>query len=149
VLLLDVVDGVLSKSGFRSDALVRATSTGPHTILRVTVPSAGVAVCKDDIIEYGLDIANSELGLRSVQSAARRPIVTRNARPANLRHRSPFSDPPPSSAGHQFPRGATASFALYNEDTFLACNLVCALLITSFRSPELIISWSLARWGSG
>ncbi|MEY4510377.1 MAG: hypothetical protein RLZZ450_2499 [Pseudomonadota bacterium] len=65
--LLDVVDGVLSKSGFRDDALVRATSTGPHTILRVTVPSAGVEVRKDDIIEYGLDIANSELGLRSVQ----------------------------------------------------------------------------------
>jgi hypothetical protein len=65
--LLDVVDDVLSKSGFRDDALVRATSTGPHTILRVTVPSAGVAVRKNDIIEYGLDIANSELGLRSVQ----------------------------------------------------------------------------------
>jgi Domain of unknown function (DUF932) len=65
--LLDVVDSVLSKSGFRDDALVRATSTGPHTLLRVTVPSAGVAVRKDDIIEYGLDIANSELGLRSVQ----------------------------------------------------------------------------------
>jgi hypothetical protein len=65
--LLDVVDDVLSKSGFRDDALVRATSTGPHTILRVTIPSAGVAVRKNDVIEYGLDIANSELGLRSVQ----------------------------------------------------------------------------------
>jgi hypothetical protein len=65
--LLDVVDDVLSKSGFRNDALVRATSTGPHTILRVTIPSAGIAVRKDDVIKYGLDIANSELGLRSVQ----------------------------------------------------------------------------------
>lgn len=65
--LLQVVDDVLTQAGYRDDALVRATSTGPHTILRITIPSAGVAVRKGDVIEFGLDVANSELGLRSVQ----------------------------------------------------------------------------------
>jgi hypothetical protein len=65
--LLEVVDDVLAASEYRDDAVVRATSTGLHTVLRVTVPSAGVVVKKDDVIEWGLDIGNSELGLRSVQ----------------------------------------------------------------------------------
>jgi hypothetical protein len=64
---LEVVDDVLKSAGYRDDVLVRAAATGPHTILRITVPSFGVAVKRDDIIEWGLDIANSELGLRSVQ----------------------------------------------------------------------------------
>lgn len=65
--LLDLVDDVITKSGYRDEAVVRATATGPHTVLRITVPSAAVAVQRGDVIEYGLDIANSELGLRSVQ----------------------------------------------------------------------------------
>ncbi len=65
--LLEVVDDVLKSAGYRDDALVRAAATGPHTLLRITVPAFGVAVKRDDIIEWGLDIANSELGLRSVQ----------------------------------------------------------------------------------
>lgn len=65
--LLEVVDDVLKSAGYRDDALVRAAATGPHTLLRITVPACGVAVKRDDIIEWGLDIANSELGLRSVQ----------------------------------------------------------------------------------
>lgn len=65
--LLEVVDDVLKSAGYRDDTLVRAAATGPHTLLRITVPAFGVAVKRDDIIEWGLDIANSELGLRSLQ----------------------------------------------------------------------------------
>jgi hypothetical protein len=66
-LLLDVARDVLRATGFHDDAVVRATVVGPHTVLRVTVPSDGVAVKPGDVIEWGVDIANSELGLRSVQ----------------------------------------------------------------------------------
>ena len=65
--LLNVVDDVLSALGYRDDARVRATACGPHSVLRITVPSAGVAVQRGDVIEFGLDVANSELGLRAVQ----------------------------------------------------------------------------------
>lgn len=66
-VLLDIVSDVLSKGGHRDSAVVRATATGPHTVLRVTVPNDGVAVKPGDVIEWGLDVGNSELGLRSVQ----------------------------------------------------------------------------------
>lgn len=66
-LLLDVARDVLVATGFHDDAVVRATAVGPHTVLRITVPSDAVAVKPDDVIEWGIDIANSELGLRSVQ----------------------------------------------------------------------------------
>lgn len=66
-LVLEVVADVLDKAGLIDDALVRATAVGTSTILRVTIPSEGVAVKRDDVIEYGLDIGNSEVGLRSVQ----------------------------------------------------------------------------------
>jgi hypothetical protein len=66
-VLLDVVSDVLQRTGFYDDARVRATATGPHTVMRVTVPSEGVAVKRDDVLEWGIDIGNSELGLRSVQ----------------------------------------------------------------------------------
>jgi Domain of unknown function (DUF932) len=46
---------------------VRSTATGPHTLLRVTLPNEGDAVKPGDVIEHGIDISNSELGLRSVQ----------------------------------------------------------------------------------
>ncbi|MCZ7679807.1 MAG: DUF945 domain-containing protein [Sandaracinaceae bacterium] len=66
-LLLDVVRNVLVATGFHHDALVRATAVGPHTVLRITIPNEGVPVKVGDVIEWGIDIANSELGLRSVQ----------------------------------------------------------------------------------
>jgi len=66
-LVLEVLHDVLDRAGFLDDALVRATAVGTSTILRITVPSEGVAVKVGDVIEYGLDIGNSEVGLRSVQ----------------------------------------------------------------------------------
>ena len=66
-LVLEVVADVLGSAGLIDAALVRATAVGTSTILRVTIPSEGVAVKRDDVIEYGLDIGNSEVGIRSVQ----------------------------------------------------------------------------------
>jgi len=66
-LVLNMVADCLDRSGYGDDAMVRAISTGPHTVLRVTLPSEGRAVKVGDVIEHGIDIANSELGLRSVQ----------------------------------------------------------------------------------
>ncbi len=65
--VLETVGRVLDRAGFLSDAVVRATAVGTSTILRVTVPNEGVAVKVGDVFEYGLDIGNSEVGLRSVQ----------------------------------------------------------------------------------
>ena len=65
--VLDVVTGVLRGAGLESAARVRATAVGPTTIVRVTLPNEGVAVRAGDVIEWGFDIGNSELGLRSVQ----------------------------------------------------------------------------------
>jgi hypothetical protein len=67
VQLLEVVGEVLRSAGLAAEAMVRATVVGPQTVLRMTVPNHGVAVRPGDVIEYGLDISNSELGLRSVQ----------------------------------------------------------------------------------
>lgn len=66
-LLLSLVAECLDRAGMRGEARVRAIATGAHTVLRVTLPSNGVAVQRGDVIEYGIDIANSELGMRSVQ----------------------------------------------------------------------------------
>ncbi|MBN4049501.1 DUF932 domain-containing protein [bacterium AH-315-N03] len=66
-LLLDMVADCLDRTGFRNDALVRATAIGPHTIMRITLPNEGTPVKVGDVIEHGIDIGNSELGLRSVQ----------------------------------------------------------------------------------
>ena len=65
--LLDMVADCLDRAGYRNDACVRAVATGPHTVLRVTLPGEGVPVKVGDVIEHGVDIGNSELGLRSVQ----------------------------------------------------------------------------------
>ncbi len=65
--LLEVVGETLDRTGFRQDALVRATGVGTHTVLRITLPNEGTPVKVGDVIEHGIDIANSELGLRSVQ----------------------------------------------------------------------------------
>ncbi len=66
-LLLELVDDVLGKSGFRGDAMVRASCVGPTMNLRITIPSAGVEVKRGDVIEWGIDLGNSEIGMRSVQ----------------------------------------------------------------------------------
>ncbi len=65
--VLEIVGEVLDRAGFLRDALVRATAVGTSTILRVTVPNEGVAVKVGDVFEYGIDVGNSEVGLRSVQ----------------------------------------------------------------------------------
>ena len=66
-VLFELVTEALDHAGLRSDALVRATAVGTSTVLRVTLPGEGVAVKRGDIIEYGIDLGNSEVGLRSVQ----------------------------------------------------------------------------------
>lgn len=66
-VLLQIVDDVLKKSGYRDDALVRASAIGPEMILRLTIPHEGVQVRQGDVIEWGIDLGNSELGMRSVQ----------------------------------------------------------------------------------
>lgn len=66
-LVLEVVGEVLDRAGYLADARVRASAVGAHTLLRITVPGEGVAVRPGDVIEWGLDIGNSEVGLRSVQ----------------------------------------------------------------------------------
>jgi hypothetical protein len=66
-LLLDIVSDCLDRTGYRHDVMVRAAGVGPHTVLRLTLPGEGVPVKVDDVIEHGIDLGNSELGLRSVQ----------------------------------------------------------------------------------
>ena len=65
--VLDVIHDVLDKAGYLADARVRASAVGAHTLLRITLPGEGIAVRAGDVIEWGLDIGNSEVGLRSVQ----------------------------------------------------------------------------------
>lgn len=66
-LLLDVVEETLDRAGYLAESRVRALAVGSHTLLRVTPPGESIAVRKDDVIEYGIDVGNSEVGLRSVQ----------------------------------------------------------------------------------
>jgi hypothetical protein len=66
-LVLEVVGEVLDKAGYLPEVRVRASAVGSHTLLRITLPAECVAVRKNDIIEHGIDIGNSEVGLRSVQ----------------------------------------------------------------------------------
>lgn len=66
-LLLEMVSDCLDRTGYRSDVMVRAAAVGPHTLLRITLPNEGVPVKVGDLIEHGIDLGNSELGLRSVQ----------------------------------------------------------------------------------
>jgi hypothetical protein len=83
--LLEIVDDALKASDFRNHAMVRSTVIGAHMVLRLTIPSGGVEVKKGDVIEWGIDIANSELGLRSVQvtPVTYRLICTNGMRSAN------------------------------------------------------------------
>jgi hypothetical protein len=65
--LLEITHDALTRAGLRDTARVRSTVYGPHTVLRITMPDQGVAVKAGDVIEWGFDLGNSELGLRSVQ----------------------------------------------------------------------------------
>lgn len=65
-LVLEIVSDALRAAGMRGDVIVRAVSTGPSTVLRLTFPNESIAVKRGDVIESGLDIANSEIGFRSV-----------------------------------------------------------------------------------
>jgi hypothetical protein len=66
-LVLEVVGEVLDRAGYLAECRVRASAVGASTLLRITLPAEGMAVRKNDIIEWGLDIGNSEVGVRSVQ----------------------------------------------------------------------------------
>lgn len=66
-LLLNMISDCLDGCGYRRDAFVRAAAVGPHTLLRITLPGDGVPVKVGDVFESGIDIGNSEVGLRSVQ----------------------------------------------------------------------------------
>lgn len=66
-LLLDIVADCLDRTGYRADARVRSIAVGAHTLLRITLPHEGKPVRVGDVIEHGIDIGNSEVGLRSVQ----------------------------------------------------------------------------------
>jgi hypothetical protein len=65
--LLETLDAALGRLGLRNDVRVRAVATGPSTVLRLTIPVNARPVKRGDVIEYGLDIANGELGNRAVQ----------------------------------------------------------------------------------
>ncbi|MDH5491899.1 MAG: DUF932 domain-containing protein, partial [Myxococcales bacterium] len=66
-LLIEMVSDCLDRTGYRNDVMVRAAAVGPHTWLRMTLPNEGVPVKVGDVVEFGIDVGNSELGLRSVQ----------------------------------------------------------------------------------
>jgi hypothetical protein len=66
-LVLDVVGEVLDRAGYLAECRVRASAVGAHTLLRITLPAESIAVRKNDVLEFGCDVANSELGIRSVQ----------------------------------------------------------------------------------
>jgi hypothetical protein len=66
-LVLEMIADTLDRCGYRKDALVRAVAVGTHTVMRVTLPGEGTEVRAGDVIEHGIDVSNSELGLRSVQ----------------------------------------------------------------------------------
>lgn len=66
-IVLETLADTLRHLGLRDHAFVRAIAVGTTTVLRLTLPSEGVAVRPGDVIEHGIEIANSELGLRSVQ----------------------------------------------------------------------------------
>jgi len=82
--LLEIVDRALLKSGFRADAMVRSTVFGPTMMLRITIPSGAIEVKRGDLIEWGIDICNSEMGLRSIQVTPMtyRLVCTNGARSA-------------------------------------------------------------------
>lgn len=67
MVLFELIADALDRAGLRNEAMVRASVVGTSTVMRITLPSEGIAVKKGDVIEHGIDLGNSEVGLRSVQ----------------------------------------------------------------------------------
>jgi hypothetical protein len=65
--IMETLDAALKRLGLRDEVRVRSVATGPTTLLRLTFPGRAKAVKVGDVIEYGLDIGNGELGNRAVQ----------------------------------------------------------------------------------
>jgi len=73
-LVLDVMRTTLAASGMLGDVLVRSAAVGPTCSLRMTFPEHALVV-KDsprvgDIVEFGFDLLNGEVGNRAVSIAA-------------------------------------------------------------------------------
>jgi hypothetical protein len=83
--LLDALSESLVRGGYDKDIRLRSVSIGPHTLLRLTVPTDQRLLKAGDPIEYGLDVGNSELGLRSVEIT---PVCFRLLCTNGLRERS-------------------------------------------------------------
>lgn len=66
-MLMEIAGEALKAAGVAGDAVVRGFGTGLHTVMRITIPNEAVELRSGDVIEWGLDIGNSEVGLRSVQ----------------------------------------------------------------------------------
>lgn len=66
-MLLQLLDSALRVLGVRGDVRVRDFAVGHRTVLRVTVPTDAMPVVPGDVIEYGVDLTNSELGLGAIQ----------------------------------------------------------------------------------
>jgi hypothetical protein len=64
--ILDILDHCLTRHGIRGDVRVRGVATGARTILRLTIPTDVRAPKKGDLVEYGLDVVNGELGNSSI-----------------------------------------------------------------------------------
>lgn len=65
--LLELVADALDHHGLRSAAMVRASATGTTTLMRITLPGDPYIVKPGDIVEAGLDLENSECGVRAIR----------------------------------------------------------------------------------
>jgi hypothetical protein len=65
--LFELLDDALVHTGYRSEVRVRGFAAGRRTVLRITLPSEGELVHLGDVVEYGIDVVNSELGIGAVQ----------------------------------------------------------------------------------
>lgn len=65
--LFELLDDTLVRTGYRGDVRVRGFAAGKRTVLRITLPSEGEVVRPGDVVEYGIDVVNSELGVGAIQ----------------------------------------------------------------------------------
>jgi hypothetical protein len=65
--LFQILDSALRSMGLRGDVRVRGFATGKRTVLRATIPTDAIPVQPGDVVEYGVDLTNSELGLGAIQ----------------------------------------------------------------------------------
>jgi hypothetical protein len=63
--VLDAIQEVFQQAGLEAGARIVSLATGNTTALRVTWPADAVPVKRGDVYQYGLDIANGEVGNRS------------------------------------------------------------------------------------